>query len=83
MSGAVKYMIGDVNTIDLFLDLVENKVEQLIVPLEDSSYWQGILSAYHGRVVDWLTFTTASEFDPYSLVDVLGEIEDGLTLAFT
>lgn len=29
------------------------------------------------------TFSTASEFDPYSLVDVLGQVEDSLPLAFT
>jgi hypothetical protein len=29
------------------------------------------------------TFSTASEFDPYSLVDVLRQVEDGFPLAFT
>lgn len=29
------------------------------------------------------TFSTASEFDPYSLIDVLGQVENSLPLAFT
>jgi hypothetical protein len=51
--------------INLFLDPVEDEIEQLIVTLQDPGH-----------------FSTASEFDPYSLIDILGQVEDGLPLAF-